>query len=81
MTDERNTSSEGRRQRGRLEIRAGQPLAFVEDTQIGDGAKDLPEELRLAATRVGATLKLYRDAATSLLSTHQNVMGIPSQMV
>jgi hypothetical protein len=50
--------------RGRIEIRSGEPLVFVEEP---NGDFDPPAALRESASQVGATLKAYRDSAHQLL--------------
>jgi hypothetical protein len=67
MPEEQDTGS-GKRKRGRLEVRGGQPLVFVEDPQAADAGPVPPAELRQAASQIVATLKAYRDAAKALLS-------------
>lgn len=54
--------------RGRLEIRGGQPLAFVEDANPAEPGPEPPKELQEAASQVAATLKSYRDAVKGLLN-------------
>ena len=68
MSDERDTTGASKQKRGRLEVRGGQPLAFVEDSQAGDQIPEPPAELQKAASQVAATIKAYRDAAKSLLT-------------
>lgn len=67
MTDPRSAETE-KRKRGRLEVRGGQPIAFVEDSSISDSAIDPPPHLTEATSLLTATLKAYRDAVRDLLS-------------
>src|SRR5688500_13995500 len=66
MVSEPSSSSDARA--ARLEVRAGEPLAFVEDPLTGESILEPPPGLRLAAAQVGATLKSYRDTAKTLLN-------------
>src|SRR6266566_4166008 len=68
MADDRDTPDAATQKRGRLEVRGGQPLAFIEDANPAEPAPEPPRELREAASQVAATLKAYRDAVKSLLS-------------
>lgn len=68
MADKLDTSSGGKRRRGRLEVRGGRPLTFVEDPEAAKEMPEPPAELQQAASQVAATLKVYRDAAKTLLS-------------
>lgn len=54
--------------RARLEVRAGQPLAIVEDSTVADADSEPAPELREAVSQVSATLKAYRNAVKTLLS-------------
>jgi hypothetical protein len=65
---DRDSQDAEKRKRGRVEVRGGQPLAFIEDSTAGDIAPEPPAELREAASQVITTLKAYRDAVKSLLS-------------
>lgn len=68
MPDDRDTHDAAKHKRGRLEVRGGQPLAFIEDPNPAELAPEPTPELREAASQVIATLKAYRDAAKNLLS-------------
>lgn len=68
MAKDRDESNGSQHKRGRLEVRGGQPIAFVEDPNASDNVPEPPAELRQTASQVGATLKSYRDATKSLLS-------------
>jgi hypothetical protein len=54
--------------RGRLEVRGGQPLAFIEDSTAAELVTEPSPELREAISQVIATLKAYRGAVKNLLS-------------
>lgn len=68
MHQDRDSSDSAKQKQGRLEVRSGQRLAFVEDPNAAEDAPKPPPELREAASQVTATLKAYRDAAKTLLS-------------
>ena len=57
-----------KRKRGRLEVRGGQPLEFGEVAEPVEAGPEPPKEHQEAASKVGATLKAYRDAVKSLLT-------------
>lgn len=67
MVDNLDTADE-KLKRGRLEVRGGQPLAFVEDAHAGELGPEPPKELQRAASQIAATLKSYRDAVKGLLN-------------
>lgn len=69
MPDDHETPDPAKHKRGRLEVRGGQSLAFIEDQNAAEPAQEPPPELREAASQVIATLKAYRDAVKNLLST------------
>lgn len=68
VPQDQDSSGSAKQKRGRLEVRNGQPLAFVENPKAAENAPEPPPELREAASQVTATLKAYRDAAKTLLS-------------
>jgi hypothetical protein len=61
-------STDDKRKSGRLEIRGGQPLAFIEDSNPTEPVPEPPQHLQEAASKIAATLKAYRDAAKNLLN-------------
>src|SRR5713101_6917134 len=68
MSDDHEIPHPTKHKRGRLEVRGGQPLAFIEDQDSAEQAQEPPPELREAASQVVATLKAYRDSVKNLLS-------------
>jgi hypothetical protein len=68
MVDEPERSSGTEAKRGRIEVRGGQPLVFVDGPHAAEGVQEPPPELRHAASQVAKTIKSYRDAAKSLLN-------------
>src|SRR5688572_24802145 len=63
----RDSEDAEKSKRGRVDVRAGQPLVFVEDWTAAEATPEPAPGLREAVSRVIATLKAYRDAVKSLL--------------
>jgi hypothetical protein len=61
-----NSTNDEKHKRGRIEVRGGQPLAFVEDPE-GGLVPEPPAELLQAASQIASTLKAYKDAVKNLL--------------
>lgn len=65
---DRDSEDAGKGKRGRVDVRAGQPLVFAEDRTAAEAAPEPAPGLREAVSQVIATLKAYRDAVKRLLT-------------
>src|SRR5712691_10655162 len=68
MSEDRDSEEVSKHKRGRVEIRGGQPLSFVEDPEARDEPHKPSGDLQRMASQVAATIKAYREAVKNLLN-------------